>query len=273
MQTRRRPINHRPRRRRTPARRHRGPGRHADRMPVLRARHSWSNAEVVVERAGVLEDYILAEMTMPGETVGRAGTPGATGTSGTAARMYKVENIDDSEAPCAGWQACGGHRSHRSRGQHGVCRRSGAAARPWPWSGPGQPARVRGDIHPRSVRDLRAKAVESALTIRRRDPRATSRPRVHAAMVLSQNALHRPTRVCSRHREGRPRRRSGNLLFEVLKRAGVLLTLDATSRSESEHRRSTPARPSGSGWDRQPRERTHALRINQVPNSSFRRYG
>ena len=49
----------------------------------------------VVERAGVLEDYILAETTMPGQTAARGATPGATGTSGTAARMYKVENIDD----------------------------------------------------------------------------------------------------------------------------------------------------------------------------------
>ena len=51
----------------------------------------------VVERAGVLEDYILADATMPAPT--RPGTPsGAVGTSGTVpstGNMYKVENIAD----------------------------------------------------------------------------------------------------------------------------------------------------------------------------------
>jgi hypothetical protein len=51
----------------------------------------------VVERAGVLEDYILADATMPPPT--RPGTPaGAVGTSGTTpstGNMYKVENIPD----------------------------------------------------------------------------------------------------------------------------------------------------------------------------------
>ena len=49
------------------------------------------------ERAGVLEDYILADATMPAPT--RPGTaPGAVGTSGTVpstGNMYKVENIPD----------------------------------------------------------------------------------------------------------------------------------------------------------------------------------
>jgi hypothetical protein len=51
----------------------------------------------VVERAGVLEDYILADASMPAAT--RPGTPaGAVGTSGTApstGNMYKVESIPD----------------------------------------------------------------------------------------------------------------------------------------------------------------------------------
>jgi len=51
----------------------------------------------VVERAGVLEDYILADATIPAPT--RPGTPSeAVGTSGTvpsSGNMYKVENIPD----------------------------------------------------------------------------------------------------------------------------------------------------------------------------------
>lgn len=51
----------------------------------------------VVERAGVLEDYILADATMPAPT--RPGTPSQTvGTSGTVpstGNMYKVENVPD----------------------------------------------------------------------------------------------------------------------------------------------------------------------------------
>ena len=51
----------------------------------------------VVERAGVLEDYILADATMPAPA--RPGAPAAAvGTSGTTpstGNMYKVENISD----------------------------------------------------------------------------------------------------------------------------------------------------------------------------------
>jgi hypothetical protein len=51
----------------------------------------------VVERAGVLEDYILADAAMPAPA--RPGTPPqAVGTSGTVpstGNMYKVENIPD----------------------------------------------------------------------------------------------------------------------------------------------------------------------------------
>jgi hypothetical protein len=50
----------------------------------------------VVERAGILEDYILADATMPAPA--RPGAPAAVGTSGTTpstGNMYKVENIAD----------------------------------------------------------------------------------------------------------------------------------------------------------------------------------
>jgi hypothetical protein len=53
----------------------------------------------VAERAGVLEDYILADVTpsQPQGTAAATGTPGATGTSGTmtAGTMYKLELIED----------------------------------------------------------------------------------------------------------------------------------------------------------------------------------
>lgn len=52
----------------------------------------------VAERAGVLEDYILAEVSSaaPPSTPATPGTPGAVGTSGTtAAKMYKLELIED----------------------------------------------------------------------------------------------------------------------------------------------------------------------------------
>ncbi len=51
----------------------------------------------IVERAGVLEDYILADATMPAPT--RPGTPreavGTSGTTPSTGNMYKVENIPD----------------------------------------------------------------------------------------------------------------------------------------------------------------------------------
>lgn len=51
----------------------------------------------VAERAGVLEDYILADARVAGGAA-RSGAAGATGTSGstpTTGSMYKVENIPD----------------------------------------------------------------------------------------------------------------------------------------------------------------------------------
>jgi hypothetical protein len=48
----------------------------------------------VAEKAGVMEDYILAEI----KTSTPAATPGAAGTSGAAlGTMYKLEHADDSK--------------------------------------------------------------------------------------------------------------------------------------------------------------------------------
>lgn len=51
------------------------------------------------ERAGILEDYILAAITPSQAASPSSSTPGATGTSGTAATsggsMYKLEFVDD----------------------------------------------------------------------------------------------------------------------------------------------------------------------------------
>ena len=55
----------------------------------------------VAERAGILEDYILADAIIPAEQPQRGAAPGVTGTSGTSGtmlasgNMYKVENIPD----------------------------------------------------------------------------------------------------------------------------------------------------------------------------------
>ncbi|MGH8638279.1 MAG: hypothetical protein ACREUZ_14185 [Burkholderiales bacterium] len=45
------------------------------------------------ERAGVLEDYILAEVKPSSESP--SATPGAVGTSGSTGQMYKLEQIAD----------------------------------------------------------------------------------------------------------------------------------------------------------------------------------
>ena len=60
----------------------------------------------VAERAGVLEDYILAEVTpSQPQSTPSAGTPGADGTSGTAksGAMYKLELIDDDKLQGRWW--------------------------------------------------------------------------------------------------------------------------------------------------------------------------
>jgi hypothetical protein len=49
----------------------------------------------VAEGAGVLEDYILAEVKPSSESPSTSSTPGAVGTSGAAGRMYKLEQIAD----------------------------------------------------------------------------------------------------------------------------------------------------------------------------------
>jgi hypothetical protein len=64
---------------------------------VYREQDVPGRAPNVAERAGVLEDYILAEVTPTPEQGTPAGTPGAAGTSGTAKAgvMYKLELIAD----------------------------------------------------------------------------------------------------------------------------------------------------------------------------------
>jgi hypothetical protein len=63
---------------------------------VYREKDVPGRAPNIAERAGVLEDYILAEIR-PAQA--EPGTPGATGTSGTtetkAHSMYKLELVDD----------------------------------------------------------------------------------------------------------------------------------------------------------------------------------
>ena len=52
----------------------------------------------VAERAGILEDYILTDATMPGGQPRTGAIGGAAGTSGTmpvTGNMYKVENLPD----------------------------------------------------------------------------------------------------------------------------------------------------------------------------------
>jgi hypothetical protein len=65
---------------------------------VYREQDVPGRAPNVAERAGVLEDYILAEVT-PTQTPATPSTaaPGATGTSGTVkpGAMYKLELVDD----------------------------------------------------------------------------------------------------------------------------------------------------------------------------------
>jgi hypothetical protein len=65
---------------------------------VYREQDVPGRAPNVAERAGILEDYILAEVT-PNQPQGApsTSTPGAAGTSGTAkaATMYKLELIED----------------------------------------------------------------------------------------------------------------------------------------------------------------------------------
>jgi hypothetical protein len=52
----------------------------------------------VAERAGVLEDYILAEVSAAPAAGSAAGTAGATGTSGSGSKsMYKLEFVNDEQ--------------------------------------------------------------------------------------------------------------------------------------------------------------------------------
>jgi hypothetical protein len=51
----------------------------------------------IAEKAGVLEDYILADATASSAQPPTAGAPQATGTSGTRGSMYKVEGPSDEQ--------------------------------------------------------------------------------------------------------------------------------------------------------------------------------
>jgi len=64
---------------------------------VYREKDVPGRAPNVAERAGILEDYILAEVTPGKDQPSTPGTPGATGTSGTmrSGSMYKLEFADD----------------------------------------------------------------------------------------------------------------------------------------------------------------------------------
>jgi hypothetical protein len=74
---------------------------------VYREKDVPSRAPNVAERAGVLEDYILADVKPSASaSAGSAtGTPGATGTAGTTAAkagaMYKLEKIADEKLRAA----------------------------------------------------------------------------------------------------------------------------------------------------------------------------
>lgn len=57
---------------------------------VYREKDIPGRAPNVAERAGILEDYILAEVSSS-PVAGKTGTPGATGTSGQFGAMYKLE--------------------------------------------------------------------------------------------------------------------------------------------------------------------------------------
>ena len=62
---------------------------------VYRERDVPGRTPNVAEKAGVLEDYILADVKMSGSQSATGSTPGATGTTGTARTMYKLEQIED----------------------------------------------------------------------------------------------------------------------------------------------------------------------------------
>ena len=61
---------------------------------VYREKDVPGRAPNVAERAGVLEDYILAEVR-PASASGTAGTTGTAGTAGTMQPMYKLELVSD----------------------------------------------------------------------------------------------------------------------------------------------------------------------------------
>jgi hypothetical protein len=64
---------------------------------VYREQDVPGRAPNVAERAGILEDYILAEVTNPPQSTPSTATPGAAGTSGAgiSGAMYKLERVED----------------------------------------------------------------------------------------------------------------------------------------------------------------------------------
>ena len=67
---------------------------------VYREKDIPGRAPNIAERAGVLEDYILADVK-PASAPGVAGTAGAVGTSGASHGMYKLELIADEQLQAA----------------------------------------------------------------------------------------------------------------------------------------------------------------------------
>ena len=102
---------------------------------VYRERDVPGRAPNIAERAGVLEDYILADARPAGESATPA-TPGATGTSGMAGKMYKLEKIEDDRL-----KAVVGKRVEVT-GR--IDAEAGDTARPAPTTGAAQPDRSPG---------------------------------------------------------------------------------------------------------------------------------
>ena len=105
----------------------------------------------VVERAGVLEDYILADVgpapAAPGDS---AAAPRPTGTSGTSALMYKVENIPDERLKAlVGKRVEVVGRIDSERGPAGQ-----PAAAPTPDRGPGPDAINLPEIEAATIREV-----------------------------------------------------------------------------------------------------------------------
>jgi hypothetical protein len=96
----------------------------------------------VAERAGVMEDYILADVKRAGQdsTSPSSATPGAAGTSGKVLPMYKLEKIADERL-----RAVVGKRvevTGRIDAERGDVAKSPAGAEPRADKNPGSPDKV-----------------------------------------------------------------------------------------------------------------------------------